>query len=330
MLKISRLTILLILVLLMISLAIWVGSVHSQGIQGVKIVVTFPFMIKDIEALLCENDDVYYLVPPGVDPHDYQLTYRDIEILSRANLIVSTAHTPFELKIREMVLSGELKAKLIEIPSITNISLLIIPGSSNINYHGVLFHGNNFAIFIENITSILTHLRPQCREVYLSKSRTLIDKIEKTSSKPLKDLKTIVDTPPLQYLASWFGAEVIQILITEHGVPVAPQDVEKAEEYLRIYRENTLVIVTEDSPARNLLEDFAHRYRAKLLVIPNPITSTDSIAEYLEDFYNRTAMILTSTTTKYTSPSIDYNKLIIMLSAIIIVIAVVGLRFKRR
>jgi zinc/manganese transport system substrate-binding protein len=326
----------LFIVVLLISLilAIQIKIVEIRSSQGLKVVVTFPFMVRDIESLLCEDDEVRYLVPPGVDPHDYQLTYSDIEVLSKADLIVSTAHTPFEIKIREMALSKEIKATLIEVPSIPNITFLTIPNTNAINYHGVLFYGDNLAIFVKNITSILISLRSGCRDLYLSRLKATMDRIEKMPLKPLKDLKAIVDTPALQYLASWLGAEVIQVVITEHNVPVTPRDINNVEENLRKYRGSIILMMTEDSSARGLLEELAHKYGAKLLVVPNPITSTDSVLDYLENVYNMVRNLrsssISSTATEHHGLATGSELFIVVILIIIIAIAIaVILRVRR-
>jgi len=74
--------------------------VHSE--DQVVVVVTFSYLKPDVERLLC-NGVVYAIAQVGVDPHEYQLKPSDIDVLKNADIIVSTAHTHFELDIREHV-----------------------------------------------------------------------------------------------------------------------------------------------------------------------------------------------------------------------------------
>ncbi|HIP25359.1 MAG TPA: ABC transporter substrate-binding protein, partial [Archaeoglobus profundus] len=108
------------LVVLLLSLLL-LGSA-----KGLTIIVTFPNLEEDIK-LVAPKDVIKSIVPVGVDPHTYQLTPDDIESLKRADVIISTAHTHFEMKIKKMVENGEIKAKLVEIPEIPGIKILKNP-----------------------------------------------------------------------------------------------------------------------------------------------------------------------------------------------------------
>ncbi|MEM3892849.1 MAG: hypothetical protein QXR12_02735, partial [Thermofilum sp.] len=52
-----------------------------EGVGGLRIAVTFPSLYEDVKALLCEGDTVVSIAPPGVDPHEYQLSPKDVELL---------------------------------------------------------------------------------------------------------------------------------------------------------------------------------------------------------------------------------------------------------
>lgn len=267
----------------------------AQGTDNLRIVVTFPLMIRDIEAILCEGDEVSSIAPLGVDPHEYQLTFRDVEVLAKANVVISTAHTPFEARIKELILTGEINAKLIEIPNIPGMEILKNPSTNASNYHGILFHGYNYVIFLKYIRDVLSSLKPECGNVYRYRVEDLINRIEKIEhSKPLRGFKAVIDTPVLQYLVTWLGANVTYILAVEHDVPITPQDIDKVEQILKLYKQEAVIVVTEDSSARNLLSELAFKYSAKILLIPNPITSTQSVLTYLENIIKERQNLLTS------------------------------------
>ena len=62
--------------------------------------------------------EVILLTRGAADPHEYQLTPQDLEFLKSlgpSDVIVSSMHAPFELKIAEMVKRGEIRAKMIDI-----------------------------------------------------------------------------------------------------------------------------------------------------------------------------------------------------------------------
>jgi len=54
-----------------------------------------------------DSVNVVYLIPPGADPHEYQLTASQIELLRKASVIVTTGgHLPVEKKIAELKAEG--------------------------------------------------------------------------------------------------------------------------------------------------------------------------------------------------------------------------------
>jgi len=303
----------------------------GQGDEGLTIVVTFPFIKGDVELIAtCEGDSVLSLVPPGVDPHDYQLTPKDLQVLASADVIISTAHTHFETEIKNMKLSGELKGILIEIPSIENITLLRIPSSGTVNYHGMLFHGDNYAVFVRYLAKVLESLRPECAHEYENSVDNVLDRIGNISSfKPLKGVNVVIDSPTIQYLAAWLGANVSHIVMVEHDVPLTPGDIDKVESILASYGQNAMVLVLEDSPARNILEDLASNYGAGLVTVSNPLVYPDSIIQYLETVVSALTAPQTSGTEASAHDKIDIVSILAVSMFLIGVVLIVYLRSRR-
>lgn len=275
---------LLVLILLLALLSTQISLKALMDAKGVKVIVTFPYMLEDVRSLLCEGDEVESLAPLGVDPHEYQLKPDDVDRLSRANIIVSTAHTSFEIRIRELVQQGEIRAVLIEITDIENLSLLINPSTGQANLHGVLLHGDNYIRFVRHLSEILATVRPECSSIYRDRVRQIENRIAVLSSdKPLQGFKAVIDVPVLQYVSVWLGADVEAILMAEHEVPVMPQDIARVEDTLKKYRDRAIIVALEGSPALDLLQSFSLKYSAKMVILPNPITSSNSIIRYLEE-----------------------------------------------
>ncbi|MEM1703052.1 MAG: zinc ABC transporter substrate-binding protein, partial [Zestosphaera sp.] len=108
---------------------------YSSNSTGITIVVTFPNLADDVNLIMCDSDRVYSLLPPSIDPHDYSLTPADVKLLEQADLIISTAHTHFELRISELRDQGVIKAVVIEIPKVSGIKLLQNPSTGLPNLH---------------------------------------------------------------------------------------------------------------------------------------------------------------------------------------------------
>ena len=116
--------------------------------------------------IACDSDEVDSLVPPGVDPHDYELRPPDVRKLASADVIVSTAHAPFEKVIREEVLRGEVRALLVEIPRIEGVELRENPVTRQPNYHMPIYDPQNYLAFMRCMRDLLSELNPDCASTY--------------------------------------------------------------------------------------------------------------------------------------------------------------------
>ena len=247
--------------------------------NGLTIVVTFPSLVNDIKELISRNDNVISIVPAGTDPHEYQLTINDIELLKKADLIISTGHTSFEKRIRDLINTGEIKAILIEIPKIKNIVIMNNPVTGLPNLHMPIYDPLNYICFINNITYTLQMLRPERANVYNENRLSIISNITYLlASSPRIYIDAVADKPLTQYAVSWLGIRIKYLLIKEPGVPATPND-------LSIIRDNMvkgsigIVIITEpatDSASKQLI-DMAIKYDIPILYVPSPMSNASII-----------------------------------------------------
>jgi len=278
--------------IMMLLIAVFIVS--SQTVlasNGVRIVVTFDYLKYDIEPLLCPNDVVYSLVPSGVDPHDYELRPNDIKILKSSDIIISTAHTPFEIKIRELYLRGELgNATLIEIPYISGMKIYMNPLLNKPNLHAVTYDPNNLITFIKSVVSVLIKLRPECKRIYVTNMEKIVNKIENIISQaPRLELRGIGLSPLTQYAVSWLGINVTYLLIKEHGVPILPQDLKIIEELARSRKVNVVVVVAlsvtkssiELAYGSDILLDLARKYSLGVIYVPSPLMPNSTMSKLI-------------------------------------------------
>lgn len=255
----------------LLALAAILGSWSPLAGGGLTIVTTFPFIYEDLARLACPGDVVVSLAPPGSDPHEYQLKPTDMELLREADVIVSLAHAPFEVEIRRLYESGNIKALLVEVPSVPNMTILTHPRTRHPNYHGVLFHSRNYAAFINYMAGLLEFLRPGCRAVYWDKARALISELENLESS-LQRLRgvAIIDTPVVQYAVEWLGLEVHYVLVIEEGLPILPRDYEGAKE-IASATDEVVIAAVQGSAAEAWLRELARYYGRPFLLLPNPL-----------------------------------------------------------
>jgi len=229
---------------------------QSTAKPGLHVVVTFPSLKPDVEMLICPDDTVDYIAPPGVDPHEYQLTPADIEKLKKADIVVSTAHTKFELDIRRLKSEGIVRALLVEIPNITGIKVRYNPALGVPNYHWVIYDPNNLRVFAAALINELGNLRPECRDTYTKNFDYLNDLISQLleDAPNLSDATFVASTPVMQYAIEWTGARMGALVLKEEGVPPTPQDLNQIS---------------------HLLSSGAVRFAAVINVAQNQLPSTD-------------------------------------------------------
>lgn len=256
-------------------------TAHSKN--QVVVVVTFSYLAPDVERLLC-NGVVYAIVPAGVDPHEYQLKPSDIDVLKKADIIISTAHTHFELDIRDHVENGELNAELVEVTEINGLEIKTNPSTKQLNYHMPINDPLNYLLLLEEITRKLASLDPENKACYYEKyveTASIIVR-EVLVHKGKYSGKVVVDKPHAQYLVEWLGLQVVQVLKAEEEYQVTPGDIEKIQELARS-GELIGVVVTEPSvdPVAYKLLEIASQYNVTVLRVNSP-SKTSGILENLE------------------------------------------------
>lgn len=249
------------------------GSTGDHEGQGLLIVVTFPPLEGDVRALACQGDVVKSLVPPGVDPHMYSLRPSDMELLRKADLIVSTGHTPVELRIRELVASGELKARLLDIVELEGVRVYVNPVTGKPNYHSIIYDPHNYIVFIEELSKVLSSLRPSCSQHYSLVATSIVEGVREAVKRvPEVDIVAVADEPVVQYAVEWAGIHVELVLVAEEGLPPTPALVEKARTMISTGSVG-LVVVVEGKPteASAMLEQMAREHGVRVLEVPSPL-----------------------------------------------------------
>jgi len=212
-------------------------------------------------------------VPKGVDPHNFQLTPRSLELLRRADLIISTAHTPFEIAIRRLVMEGYLSARLLEIPKISGIRLLKIPGTSILNLHMPIYDPFNYEKFITALALELSNLKPSDKYTYLTRAKVVIKGINSLIKESVKlNVYAIADFPFIQYAVSWLNVTVKYSVLKEWNLPPTPKELIFIRNALKS-REINLVLITEpsDAKATKYLKELAERYGVPAIYVPSPL-----------------------------------------------------------
>jgi zinc/manganese transport system substrate-binding protein len=222
----------IILVIIAIAGGLYYTSYNARNTNITEkktlVVVTFPSLVSDIEQITCSSETVKTIVPPGVDPHEYQLTPKDAELVKEASIIVSTGHTPFESKIKEMVKSNETKAVLIEIPNIPGIKIMNNPVTGKPNYHMPIMDPHNYLIFMKYLVNKLNQVDPDCSSIHNQKLSEVENEINSLLEYEGKHNQTVIASDPtVQYQVEWLGLKVKYLFIVEHGTPASFDELSK-------------------------------------------------------------------------------------------------------
>jgi zinc/manganese transport system substrate-binding protein len=233
-----------------VTLAVTLLAALALG-AGAKIVVSFPAY----DAALREafpNADVMLLAGGVADPHEYQLSLADLELLrglSERDVIVLSMHAPFEFKIAEMATRGEIRARVINMREIGEYLTwdgrlvrgadMAQRGAAGVNLHE---HGLYPPNVIRLVTAVAdaTGLAPDAE--FVSRLREL------NSSRCCKlGGRAVALTPAAQYVLHWLGYRDIVVLLREHG-EVSPRDLELALEYIKGGAPALAVLVAGEVP----------------------------------------------------------------------------------
>ncbi|MEM1595631.1 MAG: zinc ABC transporter substrate-binding protein [Desulfurococcaceae archaeon] len=288
---------LIILVFLITGLIITPLTTVASNEKQLNIVVTFNYFKPDVEKLICSGK-LYSLIPPGIDPHEYQLKPSDIELLKKSDLIISTGHTSFELKIRDLVNNGEITAKLIDLTEIQGIKYLENPVTGRLNYHMPINDPINYMVFITSLYKTLIEIDSANLKCYTERYLDIINSVAINILQQRDTLtgKTIVDKPHAQYYAEWLGLHVLWIIKPEEEYQVTPGDIAKLRELTR-YGDVKVVFVTRpgDSPESKLLLELANENSLPVIWVNNP--SNESGVYYsLLDLLNQVNKLLRNNT----------------------------------
>ncbi|NYR14494.1 ABC transporter substrate-binding protein [Pyrobaculum arsenaticum] len=210
--------------------------VVSQTPVRPKIIVSFPAYDKILAQAFPEAEVV--LLTKGIsDPHEYQLTPQDLQLLrslTDKDVVVDTMHASFELKIAEMAQRGEIKAKVIKTPDFETyltwdgkeVKLTSYgqeQGGVNMHSHGL--YPPDVLKLIDAVSSA-SGLTPNA--TFVNGLRQLQDKYAGKLSG-----KAVALTPAAQYILYWLGYRDIAVFIKEPGVPPSQEDVAKALQYAK-------------------------------------------------------------------------------------------------
>ncbi len=194
---------------------------------------------------------VEVIIPPGVDPHDYQLTARQVELLSRAQVIVTTGgHLPVEKKIAELEREGTVRGKVLFVDDYAKHGFRYAKEywyNGKDNPHGVWLDPYNAIAIAEATERALIEEDPANAPVYERdferfRGRVLAI-VEAYKALAPKNATAVIQMPPDEYAIDWLGIRAIASIKPEEEVPAVGVD-----RLVPVARNCSLIVYGSDSP----------------------------------------------------------------------------------
>ena len=270
------------LTLVVLILVGYLSILHRESSQGGVLVFLLTSGFEDeIKAILAE-DDVLYVARLGSDPHEIQLSPSDVDILKRADLVITMGHTHVDRQVEELVAKGEVKARLLNLLKLGNLVVPELPGGVR-NYHEPFYDPRNLVVIIDAVTELLKELRPDKGGLYEEKARKVKDELARITSAYhglLRGYKAVITTAEIQPAIQWLGVDVVAYVVFDLGESPTPESLEKA---LRVLSEDKVVLFiaatcsggtcTPASPLDKRFYDEALQRKIPIIVVPLAYTS---------------------------------------------------------
>jgi len=185
--------------------------------------------------------EVDFIVPEGVDPHDYSLTPGDIEKASRADIIVlaNSKFLSLEADLKETIL--ELNASKIFLDfgdyGKYGVTILSVPGIEK-NYHGYWLYPDNAVAIAKAIKDSLVAVSPSLADFFDRNLNEFIREIDVMKSKMIETAQelglihrgALLAVPATGYIAYSFGMIPKALILKAPGSYASSQEIMYIEE----------------------------------------------------------------------------------------------------
>jgi zinc/manganese transport system substrate-binding protein len=223
------------LVLLALGVGILFLERRGEAVEGLLVVLLTPGFEDEVKGLLA-GDDRVYVVGAGGDPHEIQLSPSDVEVLRKADLIISMGHTAVDRRVEELRARGDIKARVLNLLEIPGLLFPELPEDhehehGGRNYHEPFYDPRNMVVILRRITDVLVELRPEKRSVYegnYERLKARLDEMIKAYEGSLRGYKAIISTAEIQPAVEWLGVRVTVYVVADQHESPSPQALAKA------------------------------------------------------------------------------------------------------
>ena len=204
----------------------------SQSAPKISVAVTLPYLASIVKAIGGDKVSVVYLIPPGVDPHDYEPPYSKlIDELRSASIVFMTgpSHLALESRIYSLKRSGLISSEVVDyrVYESYGLTLLKNPRTGTINPHGYIFSFSGIIAVAKAIYHELASVDPADSKYFKIRLDAYIQLLnnEKKVASETPHVNVALATPILMYAVKDLGLNLTFILLPSVEVEPSQSDI---------------------------------------------------------------------------------------------------------
>ncbi|ACJ16085.1 ABC-type manganese/zinc transport system, periplasmic component [Thermococcus onnurineus NA1] len=198
-----------------------------------------------------DSVEVVYIIPLGADPHEYQLTASQIELLRQADVIVTTGgHLPVEKKIAELKEEGTITSEVLFIDDYKAEGFRYLSEywyNSKDNSHGIWLDPHNAMAIAQATEKALEKTDPYNAELYRKEFKSFRERVgiivEAYKALVMENRTAVIQMPSNQYAIEWLGIKAVASIKPEEEVPALGVD-----ELVSTAEKTDLIVYGKESP----------------------------------------------------------------------------------
>ncbi len=243
------------IIVFMLLLLLLIPSANADS-QQIKVAVSLGVFIPVVRDIGGTFVNVFSIVPPGVEPHEFVVSPGTIQEVSSANLIIIDGHIEWENQLLNSVAQAKgqsLNTFSLNLMNYTsNMTILDMPsgsGMSGKNFHGYWLLPDNMKIIAKLIYNKLVSMDPVHSDYYTSNYNVFLNRLSLLENK-LKDIKSKLSGRPVvlgfleeDYIAYSMGLNVVAVLSAGENPNANPNALSLAESILS--KEKGIIMISD-------------------------------------------------------------------------------------
>lgn len=267
----------LIILLLLLFSSSMVSAPSQPNSEKIIVAVTSPALSSIVSMIGGERVLVKSLIPPGADPHHYEPSETDILYsVADAKLIVMTGphHLLIEDKIEKLRKRGLIKSKIVNYKDYQKNGFVFLtnPKTKSINPHGYFFSVNATKTIALTIYNALIDIDPSDKKYFKMRHESFISLLDRISmelsSFRKKNIKALLLSPILQYVANDLGIKIVDIVLSEYDIEPTERDISCALSYIREGKVDLILVSDMEASRLKKMIDVLKQNNAYVVVTP--------------------------------------------------------------